>query len=450
MGRKSPSSRSAGLIRRYQQSHTAAHTAGACRFEPSCSTYALEAFETRAFPVALAMTASRLARCNPLVRRVTADPVRRPRRGLRPGTARVWSLLAMLAGGVVLFGISGTASADAPTGGCTGSANGRPAAGITRDNPLKVRKGDTVTAEGSTPPGRSGPNRTHIEIFLIDPLGGITTKDKAGDGDTWSSSSVQVDDYLKFGVGTYKVEITNTGAGWKCTFVGYVELEGNPLTKPVGIAAVGFTAVGAAGGLVAPRRAPNAAWADEQAQEAAEKRRSTLDTILQEGDRVLDAADADAAARAQRRDAAVDYEIARALGRLRFAFGCVTALLLVPLRVMPVVGTGGGLALVKKPSRTPAAQVRVWRRGRPVLGFFSGLVFGIGVSVLLWQYDVWLLSVLTAIVVPVVLGILFGVYAWIGRPYDLFLYAPHAPRSGANADNESSPDNGTSPDQPSV
>jgi uncharacterized protein len=190
MGGKSLSARSAARIGRYQRSDTAKRMAGVCRFDPSCSNYALEAFETRSFLVAAAMTISRLLRCNPLTRRVTNDPVRKQGRHLRPGTARSWSVLMMLVGVGLLFAVGGTASADAPTGGCTGSANGRPAAGITRGNPLKVKEHDTVAAEGTVPAGKSGPNNTHVEIFLIDPIGGITTKDKAGDGDTWSMTRV--------------------------------------------------------------------------------------------------------------------------------------------------------------------------------------------------------------------------------------------------------------------
>ena len=36
-----------------------------CRFQPSCSTYALEAYQTYNFTTATARTISRVARCNP-------------------------------------------------------------------------------------------------------------------------------------------------------------------------------------------------------------------------------------------------------------------------------------------------------------------------------------------------------------------------------------------------
>lgn len=39
-----------------------------CRFYPTCSSYALEAFQNRGFFVALALTIWRILRCNPLFR----------------------------------------------------------------------------------------------------------------------------------------------------------------------------------------------------------------------------------------------------------------------------------------------------------------------------------------------------------------------------------------------
>jgi hypothetical protein len=236
---------------------------------------------------------------------------------------------------------------------------------------------------------------------------------------------VQVDDYLKYGVGTYKVEITNTGAGWKCTFVGYVELDGNPLTKPVGIAAVGFTALGAVGGLLAPRRAATPQWKNDQTAMYAKAAPSNpMDTILREGDKVIEAADNTPPPPSEPSDpsdpsdpSVLEYEIERATGVPYGCLGCVVGALLLPARAMPIVGMGGGAGVATATNRR--AVGRVWRHGRPILGFFSGLVFGLGVSVLLWQYNVWLLTIVTAIVVPVVLGILFGIYAWLGRPYQV-------------------------------
>lgn len=51
-----------------------------CRFTPSCSEYALEAFKTRNVFAALILTVYRILRCNPFCKG-GYDPV--PRRGFR-------------------------------------------------------------------------------------------------------------------------------------------------------------------------------------------------------------------------------------------------------------------------------------------------------------------------------------------------------------------------------
>ena len=51
-----------------------------CRFTPSCSTYAIEAFKKRGFFVGLALTVWRILRCNPFCKG-GYDPV--PEKGLR-------------------------------------------------------------------------------------------------------------------------------------------------------------------------------------------------------------------------------------------------------------------------------------------------------------------------------------------------------------------------------
>src|SRR5262245_40933204 len=111
MGERRSDGRAARLIHRYQHSERAHRARGTCRFDPSCSNYALEAFETRSFPVALAMAASRLLRCNPLVRRIAPDPVRRPRPLTpRPNTVRTLSALLLVAGTFVLVTASAAMS----------------------------------------------------------------------------------------------------------------------------------------------------------------------------------------------------------------------------------------------------------------------------------------------------------------------------------------------------
>lgn len=51
-----------------------------CRFQPSCSTYAMQAFQRRGFIIGLILTVMRIIRCNPFCA-PGYDPV--PERGLR-------------------------------------------------------------------------------------------------------------------------------------------------------------------------------------------------------------------------------------------------------------------------------------------------------------------------------------------------------------------------------
>lgn len=52
------------LIRMYQALH-GSFFMGVCRFEPTCSHYALEAIETRGLGMGILLTAGRIARCQP-------------------------------------------------------------------------------------------------------------------------------------------------------------------------------------------------------------------------------------------------------------------------------------------------------------------------------------------------------------------------------------------------
>lgn len=52
-----------------------------CRFTPTCSAYALEAFQKRGFFAGLILTVYRIARCNPYCR-CGYDPV--PSKGFKP------------------------------------------------------------------------------------------------------------------------------------------------------------------------------------------------------------------------------------------------------------------------------------------------------------------------------------------------------------------------------
>jgi len=67
------------LIRLYQK-FISPIKPNCCRFSPTCSAYAIEAFQKRGFFIGFILTACRIARCNPFCRG-GYDPV--PEHGLR-------------------------------------------------------------------------------------------------------------------------------------------------------------------------------------------------------------------------------------------------------------------------------------------------------------------------------------------------------------------------------
>jgi putative membrane protein insertion efficiency factor len=76
------------LIRWYQRYVSPLKSAPTCRFYPTCSAYAVEAFEKRGFFVGMILTVTRILRCHPF----TAggyDPV--PERGLSHKRGRAYS-----------------------------------------------------------------------------------------------------------------------------------------------------------------------------------------------------------------------------------------------------------------------------------------------------------------------------------------------------------------------
>ena len=71
-----------GLVRLYQKFISPLKPAS-CRFTPTCSSYAIEAFQKRGFFIGFALTVWRILRCNPFCKG-GYDPV--PEKGFRAKT----------------------------------------------------------------------------------------------------------------------------------------------------------------------------------------------------------------------------------------------------------------------------------------------------------------------------------------------------------------------------
>lgn len=73
------------IIRWYQKS-VSPYKPSCCRFTPTCSAYAIEAFEKRGFFMGLLLTVWRILRCNPFCKG-GYDPV--PERGFKNPKSRI-------------------------------------------------------------------------------------------------------------------------------------------------------------------------------------------------------------------------------------------------------------------------------------------------------------------------------------------------------------------------
>ena len=142
-------------------------------------------------------------------------------------------------------------------------------------------------------------------------------------------------------------------------------------------------------------------------------RRDWFDRLMDDTDR----AQRDETLRAAH-SAAPDVAMAEEVMYHPFGPPCCLAALALPLAVMPVFGTAGGATGTLAAGSTRIVwQKMLWKRGHAVWGFLAGGLLGLGVSVLLWQYAVWLLTIWTVFVLPLVVAIVAAVYAWYGRRY---------------------------------
>jgi putative membrane protein insertion efficiency factor len=379
-------------IERYRSTSPLANR-GACRFTPTCSHYAEEALRTRALPLALLMVAWRLLRCNPLTN-ATADPVRRE--GRRPRPNAVPTIFAILGlSGLIVVVTAATAQAVGVSNGCTANINGRAAETLTKDNALVVHEGEKVAVTGTAPAGtpKSDTNNTHVEVAVIDGLFSVNSSDHPGHGAEWSGAA-NVDDYLKYGVGLYHVTgVANGSSGWHCEGDGYVELkDGSPLSKPIGAGALALAVIGSGGALLSAR-----AKADE----------ADISQPPVNAD-----PESDEAVRAFNRD--IDNAATLNMG---MSFGCLVLMAVAALTGLFTHGTFAAAAPAAE-GGSPRKR-RFWAHGHPIAGFISGLLAGIGIAIVLQQFALWPLDVVTAIVFPLVVAVLCGVRAYLGTPYDV-------------------------------
>ena len=385
-------------IERYQAAAKVRGWKSGCRFTPSCSTYALEALRSRRAPVAIAMIVWRILRCNPLTHHRHHDPMKRARRfRTRPNT--VQTLSAFLAGTGLVLIVGSAALGQSLSGGCQGSVNGAQPSSLTDDRPLVVGKGETITINGTAPAGKTagGSVNGDYSISIIEGLFKVDRRNQnwTGKGGDFRGN-VNVDDYLKFGSGLYKVDgvATPSGGGWRCRATFYVRLDGS---KVIGLVGAGLGVIGAGGTLAAGRSKRK--LAEYQPAPASESETAAA-SLVESGEDTVN----------EIRQGMLPDPLATAGADAGWA--CLIALLAV------LTGSifGGYVVPV---AMTPAAgsTKRVWVKGRPVLGFFSGLIGGLGATIALQQFGFWPLTIANAIGFPLAIAVLSALRGWRGSAY---------------------------------
>jgi putative component of membrane protein insertase Oxa1/YidC/SpoIIIJ protein YidD len=404
------------IIERYQRSHGASAFDKNCRFAPSCCAFMAEAFSTRAFPIAFALSAGRLMRCNPLVRPHTHDPVHRSRALVaRPNGLRTAGAAVAAAGLVVL--LAGAAHGQSVSGGCTAFINGRSVTTMTRDNPLVVNKGQVVSVMGTVPaevaslPREQIRSVTRIDIAIIDPIVKARPRSNPGTGPQWGSS-VNVDRYLEWGGGLYKVtgeaNINTGGVARICRATAYIEMNGSQVATAV---AGGLALAGGAGTVGSPGR---------------KKKGVSVADLGADIDQDL-----------KRQIPGIDTPATRTVVEPE-STGipcCSVIAVMAPLAALGMVGAGGGAGAMPRSYApgTVLASRRVWKRGHPILGFLSGLLLGLGITVVLQQQGVWILNVATGVALPVATGLAAAIRGWYGRAYRVSVVAEGVPPAGGAA-----------------
>ena len=296
--------------------------------------------------------------------------------------------------------------------GCSGTVNGQPPQSLTSDSPLVVGKGESITVSGQGPSKAGGGVNGNYSIAIVEGLFKLDKRNENWGGSGQSFQGVvNVDDYLKYGSGLYKVEgVATAASGWTCSASFYIRLDGS---KIVGIVATGIGVVGGLGVLGASRAKPNFTQAAPAASTTT-------------GDGPAASVSAEEISKGFGKDFVGLSEdemttkpkpppttMIDRLAHSKINAGGCFALIVLELTAGPAM-----ILLFPVTMSVPGAgKKRVWVKGKPVLGFLSGLIAGLGVTVALHQFGFHPLTITTAIGFPILAAIIGSVRAWKGTAY---------------------------------
>lgn len=276
-----------------------------------------------------------------------------------------------------------------------------------------VEKGQRVVVEGSAPQVvRNAPEPagsrflSNVDITLVAPVS-VTSEDEEGNGWRRFSSTQNVDRYLRYGSGLYRLTAVAVGSApgkkpWKCQATFYVKLDGN---TAAGLVAGVVAAVGLAGAATASGKSD---WAVGDVIPPAETGSDALSTTAEAGNDLAQEVSPDPSGN-KRAD--------------RTTMGCFGVLIAFMFASdgIELIDSGddaaAGGALLAGAGGGGTAERRFWRRGHPVRGFLGGLFTGLGLVVFMQQRGYWVLTWANTIAFPLLLAAVAGWRGWRGRAF---------------------------------
>ena len=339
---------------------------------------------------------------------------------MRPNSFQ--TLSAVLAGTGLVLILGSAAVGQGVSGGCQGSVNGSSPSRLTQDDPLVVGKGESISIQGTAPAGQTtgGSVNGAYSISIIEGIFKIDKRNQnwTGRGPNFRGN-VNVKDYLKFGSGLYKVEgvATPGGGGWRCPASFYVRLDGS---KIVGAVGAGIGAIGFGGTLAAARNKRKLAeyQPEQKAEESVPAARPSGETAedMSKGfgkDFVGLTEEEMSNKKAKKKAPELNLDPLTNRG-IDAGYACLV--MIIAGLVIPRLMSRFLLPLAMAPG-AGRSSTRIWITGRPVLGFFSGLIGGLGATIALQQFGFWPLTIASAIGFPVAIAILGSLRAWRGMAY---------------------------------
>ncbi|HXA29295.1 MAG TPA: hypothetical protein VN193_11185 [Candidatus Angelobacter sp.] len=281
--------------------------------------------------------------------------------------ARLGLAMTIAGAGLVLVGPPLVGHAEVGGAGCTAHIAGVDVANVNsqdQNTAIHVQKTDSIRLDLAGEPGQTG---VHVDYNVA----GGASIGKDGSGTSYSAT---VGDYANV-TGLYLVRGTSKPSA-ACTAAALVQVDGNPLSSPIGDAAAGLTAVGGAmvlaGGALAAGQ--SGGESDVSASMGGGESQSLYDQgqLTQFDNRVIMRAG---------QDDPGDASWQKQLGKMKNTGFCGAALpMALVMTTMVMMGAVPTVGVPQQRLQVPRAR---WRPRLSVLGILGGLLGSLGSVVLM-------------------------------------------------------------------